>query len=277
MISESAVSTPAHTLEVDDARLHYELRGEGPLIALVGAPMDASAFAPLAELLAVDHTVLTTDPRGINRSPLHDPEQESTPQLRAGDLSRLLAHIDAGPATVFGSSGGAVTVLALAEAHPEQVHTVIAHEPPLIELLDDRVALHAGTEEIIATHLSGDTLGAWGKFMSQANIQLPPGLLEMMFGGERDPRQLADEHRWFTRELRATTHFSPDIAALRAASARIVIGIGEDSSGQLCDRSSRALTTALGSEPTLFPGDHTGFVGDPDSFATRLRAVLGES
>lgn len=277
MISESAVSTPAHTLEVDDARLHYELRGEGPLIALVGAPMDASAFAPLAELLAVDHTVLTTDPRGINRSPLHDPEQESTPQLRAGDLSRLLAHIDAGPATVFGSSGGAVTVLALAEAHPEQVHTVIAHEPPLIELLDDRVALHAGTEEIIATHLSGDTLGAWGKFMSQANIQLPPGLLEMMFGGERDPRQLADEHRWFTRELRATTHFSPDIAALRAASARIVIGIGEDSSGQLCDRSSRALTTALGSEPTLFPGDHTGFVGDPDSFATRLRAVLRES
>ncbi|MEV6073358.1 alpha/beta hydrolase [Nocardia sp. NPDC052001] len=277
MISESAVSTPAHTLEVDDARLHYELRGTGPLIALVGAPMDASAFAPLAELLAVDHTVLTTDPRGINRSPVHDPEQESTPQLRAGDLSRLLAHIDAGPATVFGSSGGAVTVLALAEAHPEQVHTVIAHEPPLIELLDDRVALHAGTEEIIATHLSGDTLGAWGKFMSQANIQLPPGLLEMMFGGERDPRQLTDEHRWFTRELRATTHFSPDIAALRAASARIVIGIGEDSSGQLCDRSSRALTTALGSEPTLFPGDHTGFVGDPDSFATRLRAVLGES
>ncbi|MFB7718607.1 alpha/beta fold hydrolase [Nocardia sp. NPDC056100] len=277
MISESAVSTPAHTLEVDDARLHYELRGTGPLIALVGAPMDASAFAPLAELLAVDHTVLTTDPRGINRSPVHDPEQESTPQLRAGDLSRLLAHIDGGPATVFGSSGGAVTVLALAEAHPEQVHTVIAHEPPLIELLDDRVELHAGTEEIIATHLSGDTLGAWGKFMSQANIQLPPGLLEMMFGGERDPRQLADEHRWFTRELRATTHFSPDIAALRDASARIVIGIGEDSSGQLCDRSSRALTTALGSEPTLFPGDHTGFVGDPDSFATRLRAVLRES
>ncbi|MFF2554627.1 alpha/beta fold hydrolase [Nocardia sp. NPDC058058] len=277
MISESAVSTPAHTVEVDDARLHYELRGSGPLIALVGAPMDASAFVPLAELLAVDHTVLTTDPRGINRSPVHDPEQESTPRLRARDLSRLLAHIDAGPATVFGSSGGAVTVLALAQTHPEQVHTVIAHEPPLIELLGDRAELHAGTEDIIATHLTGDTLGAWAKFMSQANIQLPEGLLEMMFGGDRDPRQVADEHRWFTRELRATTHFQPDIEALRVARARIVIGIGEDSAGQLCDRSSRALTEALGIEPTLFPGDHTGFVGDPDRFATRLRAVLRES
>ena len=60
--------TTATTLDVPGARLHYELRGTGPLIALVAAPMDATAFAPLADLLATDHTVLTTDPRGINRS-----------------------------------------------------------------------------------------------------------------------------------------------------------------------------------------------------------------
>ncbi|MFG6202597.1 alpha/beta fold hydrolase [Nonomuraea sp. JJY05] len=56
------------TLDVPDARLYYEVRGQGPLVALVGAPMDAVSFAPLADLLAADHTVLTTDPRGINRS-----------------------------------------------------------------------------------------------------------------------------------------------------------------------------------------------------------------
>jgi hypothetical protein len=27
-------------------------------------------------------------------------------------------------------------------------------------------------------------------------------------------------------------------------------------------------------EPTIFPGDHIGFVEDPDRFADRLRAVL---
>ena len=58
--------------------------------------------------------------------------------MRADDLARLLIHLDAGPAVVLGSSGGAVSALALVQAHPELVHTVIAHEPPLDELLDDR-------------------------------------------------------------------------------------------------------------------------------------------
>lgn len=275
MIHTSTVPA-AETLGVPDARLHYELRGVGPLVVLVGSPMDATAFASLADLLAADHSVLTTDPRAINRSQVDDPNRDSTPDLRADDLARLLTHIDAGPAAVFGSSGGAVSALALAQAHPEVVHTVIAHEPPLVELLDDREQLHAGTEDIIATHLAGDVLGAWAKFMVQANITLPDGALEMMFGGDRDPRQVADERQWFAHEFRATTHWQPDIAALRARPTRVIVGIGEDSVGQLCDRSSTALATALGIEPTLFHGGHIAFVDDPDGFATRLRAVLHE-
>ena len=116
-----AAPVTAHTLDVPGARLYYEVRGAGPLLVLIGSPMDANAFAPLADQLSTDHTVLTTDPRGVNRSPVDDPEQDSTPELRADDLSRLLTHIDAGPAVVFGSSGGAVTALALAQTHPEQV------------------------------------------------------------------------------------------------------------------------------------------------------------
>jgi hypothetical protein len=85
---------------------------------------------------------------------------------------------------------------------------------------------------------------------------------------------VADEHRWFTHELRGTVHWQPDVAALRAAAPRIVIGIGEQSTGQHCDRTSRALAGALGIEPVLFPGDHIGFVEDPERFAVRLRSVL---
>lgn len=55
------------TLRVADATLYHEIRGSGPPLVLVGAPMYAAAFAPAADLLAVDHTVLTTDPRGIHR------------------------------------------------------------------------------------------------------------------------------------------------------------------------------------------------------------------
>lgn len=274
MLTDTPDTAPAHSLKVPGARLHYEVRGEGPLVVLVGAPMDAGAFAPLADLLAADHTTLTTDPRGINRSRLDDPEQDSTPQLRAADLSRLIGHIDAGPAVVVGSSGGAVSALALAQQHPEQVHTVVAHEPPLTELLEDRVRLRAGTEEMIAAYLGGDVIGAWQRFFAQADIAVPEPVVEQMFGGDRDVRQVADERRWFAHELRATTYWSPDIARLRSAPCRIVVGIGEDSAGQLCDRTSRALAQALGIEPTAFPGDHTGFVDSPKAFATRLRTVL---
>ncbi|MEQ4722105.1 alpha/beta hydrolase [Nonomuraea sp. B19D2] len=262
------------TLDVPGARLYYEVRGQGPLVALLGAPMDAASFAPLADLLAADHTVLTTDPRGINRSRLDDPEQDSTPQSRADDLSRLLAHLDAGPATILGSSGGAVTALALAQARPEQVHTVIAHEPPLVNLLPDRERLHAGTDDLIATYLAGDVIGAWAKFMKQADITLPEGALEMMFGGDRDPQHIQDERRWFAHEMIHTNRWLPDLDVMRSLPIRLMVGIGEDSAGELCDRTSRALADALGVEPVLFPGDHTGFADQPDRFCARLRAVL---
>jgi pimeloyl-ACP methyl ester carboxylesterase len=276
MTDTSTVAATVATLEVPGARLYYEIRGRGPLVVLVGAPMDAAAFAPLADLLASDHTVLTTDPRGIHRSPVDDPDRDCTPQMRADDLHRLLTHLDAGPAVVFGSSGGAVSALALVQTHPEQVHTVIAHEPPLDELLDDRDHLRAQTEDMIATYLAGDVRGAWVTFLTTANIHLPGEVFEAIVSADRDPQTVADEHFQFAHMLRATTRWQPDVAALRDAATRIVVGIGEQSTGQLCDRTSRALAAVLGIEPTMFPGDHIGFVDDPGRFASRLRAVLGE-
>ncbi|WP_222267180.1 alpha/beta fold hydrolase [Modestobacter marinus] len=272
----TATSAPtARTLDVPGGCLHHEIRGAGPLVVLVGAPMDADAFAPLADLLATDHTVLTTDPRGVHRSRVDDPERDSPPELRADDLSRLIADLDAGPATVLGSSGGAVSALALVQAHPELVPTVIAHEPPLEELLEDREQLRAGTQRIVDTYLAEGSAAAWRAFMGIAGLPEDDGGTGAPDGpSERDERVIADERHFFLRELRATTGFRPDLAALRAAPTRIVVGIGEDSAGQLCDRTSRALAAALGTRPTLFPGSHVGFVEDPVRFAARLREVL---
>ena len=276
MTATAPTAVTAGTLGVPGARLHYEVRGAGPLVVLVGAPMGADAFAPLAGLLAGDHTVLTTDPRGVGRSPVDDPEPDSTPELRADDLSRLIAHLGAGPAVALGSSGGAVSVLALAQAHPEQVTTVVAHEPPLSELVDDRDRLRAGTERIIATYLAEGSAAAWREFMAVGDIVVPeddahtaPPL------GEPDPQAVADERHFFLHELRGTTTWQPDLAALRAVPTRVVVGIGQASAGELCDRTSRALAAALGVDPTMFPGSHIGFLEDPVAFAARFREVVG--
>ncbi|MER7002384.1 alpha/beta fold hydrolase [Dactylosporangium sp. NPDC000555] len=258
------------TLRVPDATLYYELRGSGPLLVLVGAPMGTRFFGPLADLLAADNTVLTTDPRGIGASVLDAPESDSAAEQRADDLARLIEHVDAGPAAVFGSSGGAVTALALAQRHPALVHTVIAHEPPLNEVLEDRDERHAAIEDIIATYESGDVPGAWKKFLVNAGAPPPPHLE----GPPPDAQQVADERFWFLHEMRGTSRFRPDVAALRAGGARIVIGLGQESAGQLLDRTSHAMAALLGAEPVLFPGGHIAFVLDPPGFAPRLREVL---
>jgi len=95
-----------------------------------------------------------------------------------------------------------------------------------------------------------------------------------VFGGVPDAQALADTTYQNTHMLRPTAQWQPDLAALRAAGARVVVGIGEGSAGQVCDRTSRALASALGIEPTMFPGGHTGFAEDPSGFAGRLRSVL---
>ena len=261
------------TLVVPEAELYYEVRGAGPLVVLVGAPMNADSFAPLADLLAGDYTVLTTDPRGVKRSKLRD-GGTSTPGQRADDLARLIRHVDAGPAIALGSSGGAVTLLALAQAHPELVSTVIAHEPPLDRLVEDGDELLAASERMMADYLAGDVIGAWKQFFAIANIQVPDGVIEAMFGGERDPQQVADERFWFAHELRETVNWLPEVSTLRDSGVRIVVGIGEESTGQLCDRTSTALAKRLGINPTRFPGDHTGFADQPDAFAKALRGEL---
>lgn len=260
------------TLARPDALLHYELRGSGPLVVLTAAPMGADSFAPLADLLAADRTVLTSDPRGIGRSPLTAPDATSTPELRAADVAALIEHVDAGPAVVLGSSGGAVHALALAQARPDLVRRVIAHEPPLVELLPDRAEQHARAAEVRAVFASGDRVRAWRMWLDDAGLELPDEVFDQVFGREPTEREAADERFAQLVMEGPTIAFRPDVAALRAVD--VVVGIGEESTGQLCDRTSRALAAALGVEPVLFPGDHTGFAEGPAAFAAVLRPLL---
>jgi pimeloyl-ACP methyl ester carboxylesterase len=270
--------TTTHTLDVPGARLHYEVRGAGPLLLVMGAPMSAVAFAPLADALAGDHTVVTHDPRGISGSPLDDPGQDSTPELRADDVAALLDAVGAESADVFGSSGGAVTGLALVARHPGRVRTLVAHEPPLLELLPDAAERRAGVDDIVETFHREGHAAAWQKFMAGAGFTGGDG-----DGGEGAPtpppgepseQDLADSAHFFGHELRGTTRHLPDIAALTAGPARVVVGIGVASGALVTYRTSTVLAGLLGTPPIEFPGDHGGFMERPEEFAEALRKAL---
>ncbi len=77
------------------------------------------------------------------------------------------------------------------------------------------------------------------------------------------------------------TAYRPDLAALAAASTRVVLAAGIESEGTMTWRTTEALAKALGKELTVFPSNHGGFLGDefgmpgqPEAFAARLREVL---
>lgn len=279
-MTQTSAQPIIRSLAVPGATLHYEVRGSGPVLAVIGSPMTASEFASVADALAVDHTVVTYDPRGLGASPIDDPAQDSTPELRADDVAAILEDLGAGPADVFGSSGGAVTGLALAARYPGWVRTLVAHEPPLLELLpaSDAAEQRAATRDIIATFHSEGPGAAMAKFMATAGFDQsdddgahvpgpPPAPSEMA-------KQLADLSRFFTHELLCTTTYVPDAQALKAA--RIVVGIGAESEHLITHGTSLALCRRLGVEPVVFPGDHGGFMTAPAEFADALRAVLSD-
>lgn len=266
------------SLDVPGARLHYEVRGSGPLVLVIGSPMVAAEFAPLAHALAGDHTVVTYDPRGLAGSTIDDPTQDATPELRADDVAAILDALGAESADVFGSSGGAVTGLALVVRHPGRVRTLVAHEPPLLELLPDAEQQRAATEDIIDTFHREGPAAAWAKFMANAGFDMsdpdvgpPPGPEP---SADEQAKQLADMTRFFDHELRETARYLPDVEALRGAPTRVLVGVGVDSGRLLTHRTSTALCALLGTSPVEFPGDHGGFMGAPGAFADRLRELL---
>lgn len=267
------MTTTTRTMAVPGGRLYYEVRGSGPLLLLAASPMGADAFAPMADALADRYTVVTHDPRGIGRSPLDDPTQDSTPDLRADDVAALLDALKADSADMFGTSGGALTGLALAVRQPGRLRTLVAHEPPLLRLLPDATAQLAAVEDAVeAFHRDG--LGAaWQRFMEQAGYDDEHPDED---AGEYEPSEqdLADGTRFFAHELWHTTSYRLDVSALAAGPVRVVIGLGVESHKLLTCRTSVALAEGLGAAPVDYPGEHTGFADHPVAFAEALHAVL---
>ncbi|MFC4116707.1 alpha/beta fold hydrolase [Nonomuraea zeae] len=280
-----------HTLEVPGAILHYDVREAGtsdePILLMIGSPMDATGFATLAGHFG-DRTVVTYDPRGIGRSERTDGAAESTPDLHADDLDRLIAALGGGPVDIFASSGGAVNGLALVARHPERVRTLVAHEPPAAQALPDRKEALAAVVDMRETYDRDGFGAAMAKFIAITSHrgEIPADLAELPvrspaeFGMPTEDDGSRDDVL-FRQNLISCTHYEHDFDALRAARTRIVIGVGAESEGEMACRSGLAVAERLGTEPVVFPSGHGGFLGgefgmagDPDAFAVTLRQVL---
>jgi pimeloyl-ACP methyl ester carboxylesterase len=285
-----------HTLQTAGADIAYDVHGPLPTadgrppLFMIGQPMDASGFGALASNFR-DRTVITYDPRGLGRSTRSDGRVDNSPTVQAEDVHAVIEVLGAGPVEVFASSGGAVTALALVAAHPDDVVTLVAHEPPLIPVLPDAAAAErarAGFRDAYEAKGSGAGMAAFiamsswrGEFTDEYFAQ--PAADPAVFGmpteddGSRDDPLLSDRS-W------AVSSYEPDVDALAAAPTRVVIAVGEESEGVFTGRASVATAALLGQEATVFPSHHGGFLGgeygyagQPEAFARKLREVLDDN
>jgi pimeloyl-ACP methyl ester carboxylesterase len=191
---------------------------------------------------------------------------------------------------IFASSGGAVNALALVARHPEQVRTLVAHEPPAAQVLPDREAVLAAATDIRETYQRSGFGPAMAKFIVLVSHEgaLPPG-----FAGQPAPDPATfglpardDGSRndpLVGHNIVSSLHYQHDFDALRAASTRVIIGVGAQSGQQIAGRAAVAVAERLGTPPVTFPGGHDGFLGgeygstgEPHAFAETLHKVLAD-
>jgi pimeloyl-ACP methyl ester carboxylesterase len=285
--------TTTHTLQTAEAAIAYDVHGPLPTadgrppLFMIGQPMTASGFTTLASLFP-DRTVITYDPRGLGRSTRKDGRVDNAPTVQARDVHAVIDALGAGPVEMFASSGGAVTALALVAIYPNDVTTLVAHEPPLITVLPDAAAAErarTGFRDAYEARGWGAGMAAFiamtswrGEFTDEYFAQPPAD--PAMFGmpteddGSRDDPLLSDRSS-------AITSYRPDIDALTAAPTRVLIAVGEESLDTFTGRTSIATAELLGEEATVFPSHHGGFLGgesgyagQPEAFARKLRDVL---
>lgn len=273
------------TLKVPGATIYYEVRGSGPVLLIIpGGPQDAGVFAELSRLLADRYTVVTYDSRGNSRSTFDGEPDEQRLDVHAADASRLLETLGDEPAYVFGTSGGAQIGLDLAVRYPGRVRVLVAHEPPAVMMLDDPSEALAADQALYDTYRREGVDAAMAKFFADN------GLADEPPGGDAPPEsELPPEEAetfarvsgnfeyWLAHGLMPLSLYRPDVDALRKGQPRIVVGIGEQSDGQIIQQMGLALADKLGIEPILFPGDHMGFGPHAEAFAATLhRALTGD-
>ncbi|MFJ4823088.1 alpha/beta fold hydrolase [Streptomyces bacillaris] len=308
-------------LTVDGAALHHEVRGEGPLLVMMpGGSADAGIYDAIAAELADRWTVATFDPRGYSRSPLDGPVTEQLPATHADDIVRLIELLspDGAPAALFGSSSSAVVALDVLARHPGRVSRVVAHEPPVVELLPDPEAgraLFAAVRESFRrdgvaaamTTMAEGLAPAWGEDRAAAEPESvapePAPLAPEPVASEPEttaparpeapqgvppegPQEVSPAQAEVFRRMHANlpvflehvlcsfSGYAPDLAALKASAARLVVGVGRDSRALLPAVAAEALARRVDARVAEFPGGHIGLTEDPRAFVTRLRDVL---
>jgi pimeloyl-ACP methyl ester carboxylesterase len=252
--------------------LYTQSRGQGPLVLMLqGGDGDADASNALADRMP-DFEVLSYDRRGLSRSAAPEAAAGLELQTHTDDAARVL---DGRPAFVFGTSIGANIGLDLLARYPQLVKKLVAHEPPVTELLPagQQAEVERGRDEVDHIFRTKGVAAAMRKFLGATGVDFSDrepdvGLPPINPGRLQNLKFFLEHDAWAARRFRV------DLAAVAAQADRVVIAAGEKSKGKWIRACAEALAQKLATPVVEFPGGHGGYASHPRGFAGLLRQLF---
>ena len=231
--------TRVATLKVPGASLHYEVRGDGPLLLIIpGMPADAGLYTVLAAVGAGPAHVLTDSVSGLVGL-----------QLAAAEPAMVRTLV----------------------AFEPPVTELLPDRERWRAFFDDLHDTYRTEGLYPALHKFAEGAGLGG-----GEPPDPDPDPETTAAMARIDQNL---DRWLSHVVRPSfLGWAPDIPRLRAGPARVVVVVGAASAPhQVAWQTSHVLAGQLGVRPVTAPGDHDAVTRRPGEFAELLERVLGGS
>ncbi len=211
-------------LQVDDAQIEYEVRGQGEPVLFIHLAIFADGLArPLlaAPELASRYRLIHYHRRGYVRSTAG--AEQPTVALQAADAAALLKHLGVKAAHIVGHSIGGLIALQLTVDAPDLVHSLALLEPglPMVPGAQDRLgalfrpmldAYGAGDKRRAIEMLSDAILGPdWRVAVEQT---VPGGIEQAMRDADATIRELPPMQAWQFSPHQASTIHQPVLSVV---------------------------------------------------------------
>ncbi|HZZ10218.1 MAG TPA: alpha/beta hydrolase [Paraburkholderia sp.] len=260
----------SRTVHNEGADIAYDIEGQGPLLLLVaGGNGDSKLFARLSSQLSDRYTVVKYDRRANARS-TGDRAAEMDVAQAGRDAAAVIRAVDLGVAYVFGNSAGANIALGLTADHPQLVRGLVAHEPPITDMLPQPEAgkwrqFFDRVYDVFVAEGAASAMKLFASSFVGFDTHAPaPG---DQAGGTHD--------RFLAHEFQHINRFVPDLDALRNGGVPIVTLVGRDSGHAFYAQTARELARRLPCDCRDIIGNHLGYAFHAEIFANGLHQVIG--
>lgn len=273
-------------LSLDNANIHYETIGEGPIIVFIpGANGTGDIFIPLAQALSPHFKSVVIDRRGFGQSELTAPLPESAAEPHdtyrvhqdADDIAQVIKTLADEPVFVLGSSSGSIVAMHLLKRHPQLIRKIAFHEPPINSFLPDSEQWQKKNNEIVRAALDDNMAAAMKLFFDDLNVA--PIDRESMskpaaVNDESRQKRFEEMKHWFRYEIRQYTTSDITIDDLKMYKERIVLLNGLESKNSFPQAVNQYIADQLSLTIEDVSGGHLGYVQRPEAFAEQLIKVM---